>query len=106
MFIKEVNGQFMFSDSNKTLRYEKEFAESISKTDENGNEYREEVSVIKNVVVFNPQPEHFYEAGYRELVETPMPETKPHQYVKTTYELKNDKYYEVHIVNDMPEVTE
>lgn len=99
MFIKEINGQFVFANDKKPLRYQK----YIKKKDEEGNETIQE---LKNVVVFNPQPEHFLEAGYKELVAVEMPETEPNQYVETTYELKDDKYYEVHTVVDMPEVIE
>jgi hypothetical protein len=97
MFIKEINGQFVFANDKKPLRYQK----YIKKKDEEGNETIQE---LKNVVVFNPQPEHFLEAGYKELVTVEVPETEPNQYVETTYELKDDKYYEVHTVVDMPEV--
>ncbi len=106
MLIKEINGQFIFADNTKPLRYQKYIDKEIKKKDEEGNEYAETIQELKNVVVFNPQPEHFLEAGYKEFVEVEMPETEPNQYVETTYELKNDKYYEVHTVVDMPEVIE
>ncbi len=104
MFIKEIDSQFIFADNKKALRYQKLISKEIQKKDEEGNEYTETIQELKNVVVFNPQPEHFLEAGYKELVEVEMPETEPNQYVETTYELKDDKYYEVHKVVDMPEV--
>ena len=106
MLIKETNGQFIFADNKKTLRYQKFIEKEIKKKDEEGNEYTETIQELKNVVVFNPQPEHFLEAGYKELIETEQPETEPNQYVETTYELKDNKYYEVHTVVDMPEVIE
>jgi hypothetical protein len=88
MFIKEIDGQFIFANPKETLRYQKTID-----------------GVIKNAVVFNPQDIHFVEAGYKELVEVDEPETEPNQYIETTYELKDDgKYYEVHTVVDMPEV--
>ena len=104
MFIKEANGKFIFSDNKKSLKYKKYFNKEIDRIDEKGNKYTETVQELKYVVVFNPQPEHFLEAGYKEFVTTEMPETEPNQYVETTYELKDDKYYEVHTVVDMPEV--
>lgn len=104
MFIKETDEQFIFADNKKALRYQKIIEKEIKKRDEEGNEYIEIIQELKNVVVFNPQPEHFIEAGYRELVTVEIPETEPNQYVETTYELKDDKYYEVHTVVDMPEV--
>ena len=104
MFIKETDGQFVFADSKKTLRYQKIIEKEIKKRDKENNEYTEIIQELKNVVVFNPQPEHFIEAGYRELVPVEMPETEPNQYVETTYELRDNKYYEVHTVVDMPEV--
>lgn len=104
MFIKETDGQFIFADNKKVLRYQKFIEKEIKKRDEEGNEYTEIIQELKNVVVFNPQPEHFIEAGYKELVEVEQPEILPNQYVETTYELKDDKYYEVHTVVDMPEV--
>lgn len=106
MFIKEIDEQFIFADNKKALRYQKFIDKEIKKRDEEGNEYTEIIQEIKNVVVFNPQPEHFLEAGYKELVEIEQPETLPNQYIETTYELKDDKYYEVHTVVDMPEVIE
>ena len=106
MFIKEINGQFVFANDKKPLRYQKYIDKEIMKKDEEGNEYTETIQELKNVVVFNPQPEHFLEAGYKELIETEQPETEPNQYVETTYELKDDKYYEAHTVVDMPEVIE
>ena len=106
MFIKETNGKFIFSDNKKSLKYKKYFNKEIKKRDKEGNEYTETIQKLKNVVVFNPQPEHFVEAGYKELVEIEQPETEPNQYVETTYELKDDKYYEVHTVVDMPGVIE
>ena len=87
MLIKEREDKFIFADKTKVLRYQKNVE-----------------GELKNVVVFNPQPEHFIEAGYKELIKTEMPETQPNQYIETTYELKDDKYYEVHTVVDMPEV--
>ena len=84
MFIKENEGQFVVADSNKPLRYKK-FVDGES----------------VNSVVFNPQPKHFQEAGYREVVKTPIPETLPEQYIETIYELKGDKYYEVHTVKEV-----
>ncbi len=104
MFIKEINGQFVFANNKKPLRYQKYIEKEIKKKDKEGNEYTETIQELKNVVIFNPQPEHFLEAGYRELVAVEMPETESNQYVETTYELKDDKYYEVHTVVDMPEV--
>ena len=104
MFIKEIDGNYIFADNSKTLRYQKTIGKEAIKKDEEGNEYTEIIQVLKNVVVFNPQPEHFIEAGYKELIKTEMPETQPNQYIETTYELKDDKYYEVHTVVDMPEV--
>ena len=104
MFIKETDGQFIFADNKKVLRYQKFIEKEIKKRDEEDNEYTEIIQELKNVVVFNPQPEHFVEAGYRELIPVGMPEVMPNQYIETAYELKDDKYYEVHTVVDMPEV--
>lgn len=104
MFIKQINGQFIFADNKKPLRYQKTVEKVIVKKDKEGNEQKETVQEIKNVIVFNPQDIHFIEAGYKELVKVEETETKPNQYVETTYELKDDKYYEVHTVVDMPEV--
>jgi hypothetical protein len=104
MFIKEIDGQFIFADNKKALRYQKFIEKEIKKRDEEGNEYTGIVQELKNVIVFNPQLNHFLEAGYRELITAEMPETEPNQYIETTYELKDNKYYEVHTVVDMPEV--
>ena len=104
MFIKETDGQFIFADNKKVLRYQKFIEKEIKKRDEEDNEYTEIVQELKNVVVFNPQPEHFLEAGYKELVTVEIPETEPNQYIETTYELKDDKYYEVHTIVDISEV--
>jgi hypothetical protein len=104
MFIKETNGKFIFSDSKKSLKYKKYFNKEINKIDEKGNKYTETVQELKYVVVFNPQLEHFLEAGYKELIQTEVPNAEINQYIETTYELKNNKYYEVHKVVDMPEV--
>ena len=106
MFIKEIDGQFVFANDKKTLRYQKYIDKEIKKKDEEGNEYTEIIQELKNVVVFNPQPEHFIEAGYKELVTVEIPETELNQYIETTYELKEDKYYETHTVVNMPEVIE
>lgn len=85
MFIKELNGKFHIADNKKPLKYEKN---------------------SKKVCVFNPQKEHFIEAGYKELIKTEKPDTKPEQYIETTYELKDDKYYEIHTIVDIKEVIE
>lgn len=86
MFIKEIDGQFIFANAKKSLRYKKYINEEI-----------------KNIVVFNPQPEHFIEAGYKELITVEMPEIEPNQYVETTYELKDNKYYEIHNIFTIPD---
>jgi hypothetical protein len=104
MFIKETNGKFIFSNNKKSLKYKKYFNKEINKIDEKGNKYTETVQELKYVAVFNPQPEHFLEAGYKELIQTEVPDTEINQYIKTTYELKDDKYYEVHAVVEMPGV--
>lgn len=106
MFAKEINGQFVFADSSKTLRYQKTITKEIKKKDEEGNEFIETIQELKNAVVFNPQPEHFFEAGYKELVEVEEPEVIPGQTVETTYELREDKYYEIHTIVNIPEVIE
>ena len=106
MFIKEINGQFVFANDKKPLRYQKYIDKEIKKKDEEGKEYIETIQELKNVVVFNPQPEHFHEAGYKELIISEIPEVMPNQSIETTYELKDDKYYEVHTVVDMLEVIE
>ena len=103
MLIKEINGQFVFTNNTKTLRYQKTITKEIKKKDEEGNDYIETIEELKNVVVFNPQPEHFFEAGYRELIAEEMPAAQPNQYIETSYELKDNKYYEVHTIVDMPE---
>lgn len=54
MFIKENNGQFIFSDNTKTLRYQKLIDKEIKRKDEEGNEYIENIQELKNIVVFNP----------------------------------------------------
>ena len=105
MFIKEKDGQFIFANEKKSLKYQKYVNKQIKKKDEKGNEYTETIQELKNIVVFNPQPEHFIEAGYKELVIVEMPKTEPNQYIETTYELRDDnKYYEVHNVIDISEV--
>lgn len=104
MFIKEIDGQFIFANEKKSLKYQKYVNKQIKKKDEEGNEYTETIQELKNVVVFNPQPEHFLDAGYKELVVVEMPETEPNQYIETTYELKDGKFYEVHKVVDISEV--
>jgi hypothetical protein len=103
MFIKEIDEQFIFADNKKVLRYQKIIEKEIKKRDEEGNEYIEIIQELKNVVVFNPQPEHFIEAGYKELVQIEIPETEINQYVETTYELKDGKYYEVHNIITVPD---
>ena len=85
--IKKVGDNYIKADDKKVLRYKKIIE---------GKEY--------NVCVFNPKKEHFLEAGYRELVTAEMPEADFNQYIDTSYELKDDKYYEVHKLVDMPEV--
>lgn len=100
MLIKETNGQFVFADSKKSLKYKKYINKEIKKKDEEGNEYTEIIQELKNVVVFNPQPEHFFEAGYRELIQTEEPEVLPNQYIETIYELRDNEYYEVHNIID------
>lgn len=102
MFIKETNGKFIFSDNKKSLKYKKYFNKEINRIDEKGNKYTDTIQELKYIVVFNPQPEHFIEAGYKELIPIKIPETLPNQYIETSYELKNDKYYEVHAIIDMP----
>ena len=104
MFIKEIDGQFIFANSIKTLRYQKMISKEIKKKNKDGTEYTETIRELKNVVVFNPQPKHFLEAGYKELITTEMPETDFNQYIETSYELKDNKYYEIHKVVNMPEV--
>jgi hypothetical protein len=104
MFIKETNGKFIFSNNKKSLKYKKYFNKEIDRIDEKGNKYTETIQELKYVAVFNPQPEHFLEAGYKELIRTEIPDTKINQYIETTYELKDDKYYEVHKVVNMPGV--
>lgn len=101
MFIKENNGQFIFADESKSLKYQKSFDKEIIKKDEEGKEYAEIIQELKNVVVFNPQPQHFIEAGYKELIMTDLPEIEMNQYIETVYELKEDKYYEVHNIVEM-----
>ena len=54
MFIKENNGQFIFADESKSLKYQKSFDKEIIKKDEEGKEYAEIIQELKNVVVFNP----------------------------------------------------
>ena len=103
MFIKETDGQFIFADNIKTLRYQKTITKEIKRKDEEGNDYIETIEELKNVVVFNPQPEHFLEAGYKELIQTEEPEVLPNQYIETTYEFRDDKYYEVHNIIEIPE---
>ena len=103
MLMKEINGQFVFADNTKTLRYQKTITKEIKKKDEEGNEIIETIEELKNVVVFNPQPEHFLEAGYKELIQTEEPEIEFNQYIETSYELRDNKYYEVHNIIDMPE---
>lgn len=100
MLIKEINGQFIFADNTKTLRYQKTVNKEIKKKDEEGNEFTETIQELKNVVVFNPQPEHFLEAGYKELIQTEEPEVLPNQYIETIYELRDNEYYEVHNIID------
>ena len=104
MLMKEINGIFVVSDNKKPLRYQKLIEKEIKKKDSEGNEVTETTQELKNVVIFNPQPEHFIEAGYKEVILTEEPEIKPNQYIETTYEFKDDKYYEVHTVLDMDEV--
>lgn len=100
MLVKEINGQLVFVNNIKTLRYKKAITKEIKKKDSENNEIIETVEELKNVCVFNPQPEHFLEAGYKELIQTEKPEIQPNQYIETTYEFKDDKYYEVHNIID------
>lgn len=100
MLIKEINGQFIFADNTKTLRYQKTVNKENKKKDEEGNEFTETIQELKNVVVFNPQPEHFLEAGYKELIQTEEPKILPNQYIETIYELRDNEYYEVHNIID------